>query len=129
MPPNVVTTGASIFSARASSLPDASERTTPPPAMIAGRSAFASRWAATAVSSGRAWSGRGVASIAVTAGRVVSARSTSCGISIQTGPCGAVSADSQAAAIADGICDAVRTVWTDFTTSRNDAFWSRSSCR
>ncbi|NYE40953.1 hypothetical protein HEB29_001964 [Streptomyces fulvorobeus] len=70
-----------------------------------------------------------MASIAVTTGSTVSARSTSCGISTQTGPCGAVSADSQAAAIADGIWEAVRTVCTDFTMSRNDAFWSRSSCR
>ncbi len=97
--------------------------------MTAGRSAFDSRCAATATSSGRACTSRGVASIAVTTGRVVAAVSTSCGISIQTGPCGAVSADSQAAAIADGICEAVRTVWTDFTMSRNEAFWSRSSCR
>ena len=38
-------------------------------------------------------------------GSIVSASSTSCGISTHTGPCGAVSADSQAAAIADGIWD------------------------
>ncbi|CAO0825922.1 hypothetical protein SMICM17S_05948 [Streptomyces microflavus] len=67
--------------------------------------------------------------MALTTGRVVSASSTSCGISTQTGPCGAVSADSQAAAIADGICEAERTVWTDFTMSRTEACWSRSSCR
>ena len=73
--------------------------------MIAGRAALDSRWAATAVSSGRGGSSSGVASIAVTTGRVVSASSTSCGISTHTGPCGAVSADFQAAAIADGIWD------------------------
>ncbi len=129
LPPKVVTTGALIFSASARSLPAASDRTTPPPAMIAGRSASDSRRAAARVSSGRGYSSRGVASSALTTGRTVSASSTSCGISTQTGPCGAVSADSQAAAIADGICEAVRTVCTDFTMSRTDAFWSRSSCR
>ncbi len=67
--------------------------------------------------------------MALTTGRTVSASSTSCGISTQTGPCGADRADSQAAAIADGICDAVRTVWTDFTMSRTAACWSRSSWR
>lgn len=53
LPPNVVTTGAFSFSARDFSLPDASDRTTPPPAMIAGRAAEDSKWAASAVSSGR----------------------------------------------------------------------------
>lgn len=129
LPPNVVTTGASSFSASALSLPAASARTTPPPAMIAGRSARDSTWAARAVSSGRGTSSSGVASRAVTPGSAVGASSTSCGISTQTGPCGAVSADFQAAAIADGIWDCVRTVWTDLTTPRNEAAWSGSSCR
>lgn len=129
LPPKVVTTGAFSFSASASSLPDASERTTPPPAMIAGRAAPDSKWAATAVSSGRGTTSCGVASIAVTTGSVVGASRTSWGISTHTGPWGAVSADSQAAAIAEGIWDWVRAVWTDFTTSLNEACWSRSSCR
>ena len=89
--------------------------------MIAGRAAFESRSAATAVSSGRGGRSWGAASAAVTTGSDVSASSTSCGISTHTGPCGAVSADSQASAIADGICDCVRTVWTDFTTPLNEA--------
>ncbi|CAM5274047.1 hypothetical protein SALBM217S_03125 [Streptomyces griseoloalbus] len=74
-------------------------------------------------------SSSGVASIAVTTGRTVSASSTSCGISTHTGPCGTVSADFHAAAIADGIWEAVRTVCTDLTTPRNEADWSGSSCR
>ncbi len=129
LPPGVVTTGAWIRSASCLSLPEASERTTPPPATIAGRSACASRCAARAVSSGRGGSSSGVASIAVTTGRTVSASRTSCGISTHTGPCGTVSADFQAAVIADGIWDAVRTGWTDLTTPRNEADWSGSSCR
>ncbi len=129
LPPKVVTTGALSFSASRRSLPDASARTTPPPAMIAGRAARESRSAATAVSSGRGTRSSGVASIAVTTGSVVSASRTSCGISTHTGPCGAVRADFQAAARAEGICEGVRTVWTDFTTPRNEAAWSGSSWR
>ncbi len=97
--------------------------------MIAGRSALESKSAATAVSSGRGGSSSGKASPPVTTGSEVSASSTSCGISTHTGPCGAVSAAFQAAATADGICDCVRTVCTDFTTPRNEADWSGSSCR
>lgn len=129
LPPGVVTTGACKASASCFSLPEASDRTTPPPAMIAGRAAFDSRSAATAVSSGRGGSSSGKASPPVTTGIRVCARSTSCGISTHTGPCGTLSADFQAASIADGICDWVRTVWTDFTTPRNEAAWSGSSCR
>lgn len=84
--------------------------------MIAGRVADDSKWAASAVSSGRGGSSSGKASPPVTTGTDVSASSTSCGISTQTGPCGAVSADCQAAATAEGIWDCVRTVWTDLTT-------------
>lgn len=129
LPPGVVTTGARNTSASRFSFPDASDRTTPPPAMIAGRSAWDSRWAATAVSSGRGASSSGKASPPVTTGIEVCASSTSCGISTHTGPCGTVSADFQAASMADGICDGVRTWWTDFTTPRNEADWSGSSCR
>ena len=128
-PPYVVTTGADSRSASCRSLPEASARTTPPPAMIAGRAADDSRWAASAVSSGRGGSSSGKASPPVTTGTGVSASSTSCGISTHTGPCGADSADFQAASIADGIWDWVRTVWTDFTTPRNEAAWSGSSWR
>ncbi len=99
------------------------------PAMIAGRSARDSRSAATAVSSGRGGSSSGKVSPPVTTGTAVSARRTSCGISTHTGPCGTVSADVHASAMADGIWDWVRTVWTDFTTPRKDAAWSGSSCR
>lgn len=67
--------------------------------------------------------------MALTTGSVVPASRTSCGISTQTGPWGAVSADSQAAATAEGIWEALRTVWTDFTMSRTEACWSRSSWR
>lgn len=97
--------------------------------MIAGRAAFDSKWAATAVSSGRGGSSSGKASPPVTTGIRVSASSTSCGISTHTGPCGAVSADFQAASIAEGIWDWARTVCTDFTTPRNEADWSGSSWR
>lgn len=129
LPPGVVTTGARSLSASCRSFFDASARTTPPPAMIAGRAARDSKSAATAVSSGRGRTSSGVASTAVTTGRRVSASSTSWGISTHTGPCGAVSADFQASAIADGICDWARTVWTDFTTPLNEADWSGSSCK
>jgi len=129
LPPKVVTTGAFSFSASRRSLPDASDRTTPPPAMIAGRAACDSNWAATAVEFGARDDVLGVASIAVTTGRAVSARRTSCGISTQHRAVRNRQADSHAAAIADGIWDWLRTVWTDFTTPLNDACWSGSSCR
>lgn len=71
----------------------------------------------------------GKASPPVTTGISVGDSSTSCGISTHTGPCGAVSADFQAASIAEGIWDWARTVCTDFTTPLNEADWSGSSCR
>jgi hypothetical protein len=64
-----------------------------------------------------------------TGGNAATSRRTSCGISTQVGPYGGVSAVSHAAASALGICEALRTSSTDFTTSRKLAFWSRNSWR